>query len=207
MTTAAAFWDRIADKYSRTPVPDEQVYQNKLDITRTYFHSQSEVFEFGCGTGSTAIAHAPYVKHIHAIDISSKMLNIARHKADAAKLTNISFEQAAINDLTLPAASQDAVLGMSVLHLLENREQIISNVYDMLKPGGVFVTSTPCMGNRMALLKYIAPIGKLFGLLPILRVFTTQQLEANFLDTGFTIDYQWHPEKSHAIFIIAKKTV
>jgi ubiquinone/menaquinone biosynthesis C-methylase UbiE len=40
-----------------------------------------EVLEFGCGTESTAIAHAPYVKHIQALDISSKMIDIAQGKA------------------------------------------------------------------------------------------------------------------------------
>ena len=41
---------------------------------------------------STAISHAPYVKHIHAIDISSKMIEIAHGKVDAEKVTNVTFE-------------------------------------------------------------------------------------------------------------------
>jgi cyclopropane fatty-acyl-phospholipid synthase-like methyltransferase len=35
-----------------------------------------EVLEFGCGTGSTAIVHAPHVKELRAIDISEKMIGI-----------------------------------------------------------------------------------------------------------------------------------
>jgi len=42
-----------------------------------------QVLEFGRGTGSTAIAHALYVKHIHATDVSSKMFEITQGKADA----------------------------------------------------------------------------------------------------------------------------
>jgi len=41
-----------------------------------------ELLEFGCGTGSTAIVHVPYVNHIHAIDIFSNMICIAQAKAD-----------------------------------------------------------------------------------------------------------------------------
>jgi ubiquinone/menaquinone biosynthesis C-methylase UbiE len=76
MDRSARFWDRIAKRYARRPVTDEAAYQKKLQVTREYFNSESEVLEFGCGTGSTAIAHAPHVNHIHAIDISSKMIKI-----------------------------------------------------------------------------------------------------------------------------------
>ncbi len=94
MDRSARFWDRIAKRYARRPVTDEAAYQKKLQVTREYFNSESEVLEFGCGTGSTAIAHAPHVNRIHAIDISSKMLEIARGKADQAGIENVTFEQA-----------------------------------------------------------------------------------------------------------------
>ena len=77
------FWDRIAKKYARTPVADEAAYQKKLDITHGYFRPDMRVLEFGCGTGSTAIAHAPFVKHIHAIDISKD--DIARISLDVVR--------------------------------------------------------------------------------------------------------------------------
>ena len=49
------FWDRIAERYARKPVPDEAVYQEKLKVTREYFRADTDVLEIGCGTGSTAI--------------------------------------------------------------------------------------------------------------------------------------------------------
>ncbi|MEM9841084.1 MAG: SAM-dependent methyltransferase, partial [Pseudomonadota bacterium] len=67
MPDKAKFWDRIAEKYARQPISNQKAYEIKLDLTREYFTPQSNVLEFGCGTGSTAILHAPYVAHIHAI--------------------------------------------------------------------------------------------------------------------------------------------
>ena len=61
----------------------------------------------------------------------------------------------------------------------------------MLKPGGIFVTSTPCLGDTMKYFKIIAPIGKLFGFLPVLRVFTAKQLEDSLTQAGFQIDHHW----------------
>jgi len=37
--------------------------------------------EFGCGTGSTALLHASFVKHMTATDISDEMIEIAKQKA------------------------------------------------------------------------------------------------------------------------------
>ena len=98
------------------------------------------VLEFGCGTGGTAIIHSPYVKHIRAIDISANMINIAQGKAEAQEIQNVTFEQLTIETLEVENDIYDVVLGLSILHLLENKEKAISKVYQMLKSGGVFVT-------------------------------------------------------------------
>ena len=164
-----------------------------------------EILEIGCGTGSTAITHAPYVKHIQAVDVSSKMLEIAQAKADADNVKNITFERSGIDEFTVSDQTFDAVLGLSILHLLENKEEVISKVHKMLKPGGIFVTSTPCLGDTMKYFKIIAPIGKFFGLLPVLRVFTAKELEDSLTHAGFQIDHQWQPGKGKAVFIVAKK--
>ena len=99
----------------------------------------------------------------------------------------------------------DAVLGLSILHLLENEEDAISRVYKMLKPGGIFVTSTVCLGDRMKILKVIGPIGKFFGLMPLVKVFTTMELEDSLTDASFEIDYRWQPGRGKSVFIVAKK--
>ena len=96
MNHESRFWDKIADKYSRKPIADEAAYQTKLKITREYLRPDMHVFEFGCGTGSTAILHAPYVEHIHAVDISKNMLEIACSKAAKEGIHNISCEKALI---------------------------------------------------------------------------------------------------------------
>ncbi len=213
MNHSAKFWDKIAEGYSKQPIADEASYQKKLQVTREYFKPDMEVLEFGCGTGSTAIAHAPYVKHIRAIDISSKMIEIAQGKAEAANIKNVTFEQLSIDELTVSDETLDVVLGLSILHLLENKEEVIAKVYKMLKPGGIFVTSTACLGDTMKWFKVIAPIGIFLGLMPLVKVFTTKELSDSLTDAGFTIDYHWQPSKSiskgmfkfKGVFIVAKK--
>ncbi len=205
MDQSAKLWDKIAERYSKRPIADEAGYQKKLQVTREYFRSDMEVLEFGCGTGSTAIAHAPYVKHIQAIDISSKMIEIARGKADANKIENVTFRRSTIDELSMNDQTLDAVLGLSILHLLDNKEKVIARIHKILKPGGIFVTSTACIGDAMKFFKIVAPIGKFLGLMSLVKVFTTRELEDSFTDAGFEIDYQSQPGKNKAVFIVAKK--
>lgn len=207
MDRSARFWDKIAERYSKRPIADEAAYEKKLQATREYFRRDMKVLEFGCGTGSTAIAHAPYVQHIHATDISSKMIEIARGKADAANVENATFEQSTIEELSAPDQAYDSVLGLSILHLLEDKEAVIAKVCKLLKPGGVFVTSTVCLGDKMKFFRFIVPVGRFLGLMPFVSVFTTNDLENSLTSAGFAIDYQWRPEKGMAVFIVARKPV
>ncbi|MGB3760779.1 MAG: class I SAM-dependent methyltransferase [Rivularia sp. (in: cyanobacteria)] len=192
---------------------DEAAYQKKLQVTQEYFKPEMEVLEFGCGTGGTAIIHAPYVKHIRAIDFSSEMIKIAQGKAEAQNINNVTFEQLTIEELTVADESFDVVLGLGILHLLENKKEVIAKVYRMLKPGGVFITSTACLGDTMKWFKVIAPIGVFLRLIPLVKVFTSKELENSLNDAGFTIDYHWQPNQStrkgvfelKGVFIVAKK--
>ena len=205
MAQATKFWDKISEKYSKQPIADEAAYQKKLAVTRDYFRSDMEVLEIGCGTGSTAILHAPHVKHIRAIDFSANMIAIAQGKVEAEQIDNVTFEQATIEDLEVPDQSLDVVLGLSILHLLRDRKGAIARVYEMLKPGGLFVTSTVCIGETMSWFKFIVPIGRRLGFLPFVEVLTVQTLADSLTQAGFELAYQWQPSKDKAVFIIAKK--
>ena len=209
MTQSSKFWDKTSERYSKSPIADEEAYQKKLQVTRDYFRPDMSALEFGCGTGSTALLHASHVKHYHAIDFSPKMIEIAQGKANADKVENVTFEVAAIDDFSAPDQSFDAVLGLNVLHLLEDKDRAISKVHKMLKPGGVFVSSTVCFSKVMKLFSLIVPIARLFGVAPMVKLFTVKEIEQSLINGGFEIDYRWEPSEGksalQSLFIVAKK--
>lgn len=206
MEKDSRFWDRVAEKYSRQPIADEAAYERKLEATRQYFTPDTEVLELGCGTGSTALLHAPHVKHIRATDISARMLEIARRKAAEQKIDNVTFEQSRVEDIRVADGSVDVVMAMSLLHLLKDRDAAIARVRRMLKPGGVFVTSTVCLADSMSIFRFIGPIGMFLGIFPLIRVITRGQLLDSLTAGGFKIDYDWRPKKNGAaVFVIARK--
>lgn len=202
---AVRFWDRIAERYAAKPVPDEAAYQEKLRVTRTYLSKQSDVLEFGCGSGSTALVHAPLVRHILATDVSPKMIEIAQRQARDQGVENAAFRATAIEEFDAPDDSFDVVLGLSILHLLKDHRAQIAKVARVLKPGGVFVSSTACLGDTMAWFKVLGPIGHLLGLIPFVRVFTKKQLANDLINAGFIIEHSWQAGKGKAVFLVARK--
>ena len=195
----------MAERYAKWPIADEVTYEKKLEVTRAYLCPDSCVLEFGCGTGSTALIHAPRVKSIHAIDVAPKMIQIAQGKAAANSVRNITFACSSLDAYIAPDRTWDVILGLNVLHLLDNWQEVVAKVHKLLKPGGVFISSTACLGDSLNFLKLIAPLGQFLGLLPPVRFFTTAVLVKTLIAAGFEIDYKWQPGKFKAVFIVAKK--
>ncbi|HFE39442.1 MAG TPA: class I SAM-dependent methyltransferase, partial [Gammaproteobacteria bacterium] len=191
------FWNFVAKKYERDPIADLDSYQKKLEMTRQYMHPDMEIAEIGCGTGTTAIAHAPFVKHIDAFDISTNMLKIAQEKAKAQNIENITFTRAKAEEIVVDSANYDMVMTHSVLHLLNDKEMVIADIFSMLKPGGHFVSSTICLANNGAIgvMRFLLPIGNFLGLLPLVRFFDEGKLLSSITGAGFEIEQQWQPKK------------
>ena len=199
------FWDRVADKYSRQAISNEEAYRHKLARTQDYFTKDSLVLEIGCGTGSTALEHATLVKEIVATDVSARMLEIAQEKTDAAGVSNIKFVQATASEALASNEGYDAILALNLLHLLPDWRAVINKAHATLKPGGVFVTSTLCLAEQFAWLRYVAPVGRRLGLMPELVHFRSDELKAVLLLDGFDIEYDWQADARSGLFLIARK--
>ncbi len=204
MVKAADFWNKRAEGYAKSPIADEATYNEKLEVTRRYFTPESQVMEFGCGTGSTALLHAPFVNKIVATDISSKMIEIARKKASDAAIANAEFQCTTLDDFAAAEASFDVVMAHNILHLLENPEQGIEKTYRLLKPGGVFVTSTYCLGESLSLWRVLLIIGQSLRQVPYVNVLKRETLHRYFSEAGFEVELEWNRVKE-AAFIILKK--
>ena len=85
------FWDSMANNLDKTEKRLEQIFIKVLKNTKTYLNVEDVVLDYGCGTGLICNEIAGNVKKIYAIDISSKMLDIAKRRAVARNIENIDF--------------------------------------------------------------------------------------------------------------------
>ncbi len=213
MHTDATFWNKIARKYATQPIADMSSYEHTLNRTRSYLPPEAQVLELGCGTGSTALLLAPGIGHITACDVSPEMSAIGREKARAQNISNITFTTAPSDDPRFAQTQLDAVLGFNLMHLLPKPEQTIAAAHAALKPGGYFITKTPCLSNGPF---YLRPMVHLMrgwmmirhlGHAPYVNFFSIPWLESQIQSAGFEIIETGNfPAKPPNRYIVARKS-
>ena len=204
MGTATRFWNWTAERYSGQAIADEASYAKKLAMTQKFLAPQMNIVEFGCGTGSTAILHAPLVKTYHAIDVSEKMIEIARAKAAEANVPNIEFTVGTLEEANIQDASCEALLGLNVLHLVPDLYGTLATVARMLASGGHFFSSTICLQNLTGSLRHLALAARFLPFLPTVGSFSVDDLKRRIENAGFAIveDFEQAPG---VIFLVAVK--
>ena len=204
----ARFWDREARRYAARPVEDVAGYERTLAATRAYLKQSDAAYEFGAGTGTTALALAPAVAHITASDISSEMIAIAREKAAAGGCANATFAVATPDAAPWADASFDVALGFNILHLIQARAAALRGVHRLLKSGGLFISKTGCVKEMNLAIRLALPPMQLLGLAPYVDAFTAAELEREIADAGFEIvERARHGArgKDTRIFLVARK--
>ncbi|MEQ8264182.1 methyltransferase domain-containing protein [Pseudohaliea sp.] len=203
--TSSDFWDRVAPDYSKQPIADIETYARKLAATQALMQPSMAVLEFGCGTGSTALEHARHVARIDATDVSAAMVAIGRQKARDAGIGNVSFRQAGVEDFEAPDESYDLVLALNLIHLLPDRGAALAKVHRLLKPGGLFVSSTVCLADRLWFLRPAIPVLQWLGKAPYVSFLRAENMLREVASAGFEEQEHWTHGRTNSLFLVARK--
>ena len=134
------------------------------------------------------------------------MIEVAKRKADERKIDNIKYTQATIFDVTYERESFDVVLAFNILHLLEDLQKVLQRINDLLKPGGLFISSTACMGDktvsRYRLLLF--PLSVL-GIVPSMKFLKRSELDESITKGNFQIIETGRMDHKAPIFLIVAK--
>jgi ubiquinone/menaquinone biosynthesis C-methylase UbiE len=208
-TEDARFWDRAARKYATDPIKDMRGYERTLDRVGHLLGSSDIVLEVGCGTGTTSLRLAPSVSRVIATDVSSEMIAIAREKATAQACQNVEFSVATVAGAPGLDGAYDAVLAFNLLHLIADRPSALAHVHRLLKPGGLFVSKTPCLSEMNPFIWLAVSAMRLVGKAPYVSFFSATELEAGIANAGFAIIERGRhgsERKDARIFIVARKS-
>ena len=101
--------------------------------------SASTVVDLGAGTGRFALAAAPHVDRVVAVDVSPAMLALLRERAGAAGLANVECVQAGFLSYEHAGPPADAVYTRNALHQLPDfwKALALDRMAKLLRPGGV----------------------------------------------------------------------
>ena len=105
---------------------------HKMLVTRNV----STLWEIGAGNGTAAIPLR---------ELGLEVIAVEPLKSGAKTLLENGFQTfySTLEDLSLPDNSIDAIGAFDVLEHLENPEDLLSEIFRILKPGGIFICSVP----------------------------------------------------------------
>jgi len=192
MNKTQKFWDKQAKRYDYSERQFEAVFKKIIAKTRKHLNINDNVLDFGCATGTKTIELAGGTKHIHGLDISPEMINEANKKKDETNITNISFSQGTIFNDDFEKASFDKIISYGVIHLLDDSEKVIQRIHELLKPEGLFISTTACLKDKMAFKNSIEfkayLLIKRLGIFPLhLNMFKTNDVEKLIVNQDFKI--------------------
>ena len=104
-----------------------------------------KVLDVGSGAGDVAFIVADMVGPtgtVIGIDSNAEILAIARQRAEAAGITNVTFR---VGDLASAPLDQDcdAVVGRCVLFFMQDRVTVFRRLVECVRPGGVIAFQEP----------------------------------------------------------------
>ena len=107
------------------------------------------VLDLGCGFGEHCMRCIRQgAEKVVGIDISEKMLEVARKKHSDAGITYVNMSMEEISQLN---ETFDVVVSSLAFHYVEDFSGVVRNIYDLLEPGGNFIFSQDENGEKLYL--------------------------------------------------------
>ncbi len=204
MYKSEKFWDRMANK------PVKKISQGTVDNVeriKNHLNKDDFVLDYACGNGTISYQLAGHVQKIEAIDISSKVIAIAKEAAAERKIKNIQFQQTAIFDERFSKESFDAILAFNILHLVEDREKVIQRVNELLRPGGIFISATVCLGGKRSFVSVSLSLLSKISMFPDIIRMKSSELEDLINNNNFQIIETAALSQSPLNYFIAAKKI
>ena len=114
------------------------------------------VLDIGCGTGRMLSLLAPRADSVMGIDLSRRMLALARARIGAEGLGNCTVRQGDMARLPLPDVSFDLVLLCMVLHYADDPAAVLAEAARVTAPGGTVAVIDLAPHERDDLIRRLA---------------------------------------------------
>lgn len=152
-------WNSCAERYDRCLTRLFTPFCGKL-IALAQLKRAQEVLDIATGSGLAAFLSAPLVGpegRVVGTDLSDTMIQLALERALAEGLSNVEFTRMDAERLEFPSESFDAVLCALGLMLFPAPDKALSEMYRVLRTGGVVALCVFGRGSKVALRAFIEP--------------------------------------------------
>jgi 2-polyprenyl-3-methyl-5-hydroxy-6-metoxy-1,4-benzoquinol methylase len=146
-----SYWEKIAPIYE-TEIFDVLKNDKNGHIVKaiqSFASNKKSIIDIGCAVGKWLPVLSPIFKHVHAIDISNKNLQIAEKKYTALK--NISYQRIDMSAKTIPAIQFEAAICINAILTadLKKRNLFFEHMASFLKPNADLVLVVPSLESKI----------------------------------------------------------
>lgn len=140
-----AVFDLIADSYDSWYETSMGRFVDMIETNLAFklfnVHPGMKLLDVGCGTGNFSIKLTEMGCIVTGIDISDKMLNAARKKAEEKGL-NIDFRNMDLYNLEFEDEQFDGVFSMAAFEFIAQPERALDELLRVVKKGGQVLVGT-----------------------------------------------------------------
>ncbi len=155
------FWDKIAFAYDFAQSLNKSVYSTMLNDIINLTSENGKVLECASGTGEISMSVAPFSKSVLCTDTSMKMLEKVKIKANKKDIHNIQFSECDIMNINCKSEYYDTVIAGNVLHLIDEPEKAVRELWRVTAKGGKLILPTYILGESK--ISNLIKIYKIFG--------------------------------------------
>lgn len=197
------YWEDPS-QYSDPTTPQREALLRKVLPT---IPPNGRILDVGCGRGEFCHFFAENGLQAEGIDISKAAMEYAQRTFPKAR-----FQAILVEDLVASRRAEfDAVFSSEVIEHLFDVGTYLLSINHLLKPGGLFILTTPYHGlvknisiDLMNYAKHYDPLGQ------HIRFFDTKNLDACLRTFGFTPQHWWGYGRPwpfwKSFFVVARKT-
>ncbi|MEK7580862.1 MAG: class I SAM-dependent methyltransferase [Patescibacteria group bacterium] len=127
---------------STVSIIDKNLHQLEIETASRYLKSTDELVDIGCGDGVATAAYAQKVKKCTAYELSDYLRKKATENIKKANSKNVKVKSGDILNMKKITEKPDVVITQRLLINLANwneQKMAIENIYNMLKPGGLYI--------------------------------------------------------------------
>jgi ubiquinone/menaquinone biosynthesis C-methylase UbiE len=138
-------FDLVAETYDQSAPPVRSEIRRRV-VRLAKQLSPRQVLDMGCGSGESILELVPHVDYAVGVDVSSRMLEVAREKAAERDIRNVEFVYGSFLDARYRIVVDrelrlDCIIATYSLHHLRGPEQqsALRSICEALEPNGSLI--------------------------------------------------------------------
>lgn len=138
--------DHDADEEKRqfySSMPSLPIPLDRGRIAKAWLPQSAELLDIGCSAGYHVRHLVRKAKRVVAIDVDRVALEVARRRVKSSRVAFVHYDG---QNLPFADTSFDAVSMLDVLEHVGDREQLVSEIVRVLRPGGTWTVTVPYRG-------------------------------------------------------------